>query len=187
MLFGGTSVMSVGERHSRMRDLMREIERARRADQRAEAAEEARERDELFERRRSKKMERKRPQLEQQAARRDQKKAERKREDRLVRYGISAAEFCERMDRQNHACAICGTCLTERQAFVDHCHATGIVRDLLCTLCNSGLGFARDSPEVLRAMADYVERHASREHPAFVPDPETRPSRRGLLRKMGGG
>src|SRR4051794_16557750 len=40
---------------------------------------------------------------------------------------------------------------------VDHCHATGAVRALLCSDCNTGLGLLKDSPALLRDAARYVE------------------------------
>jgi hypothetical protein len=44
---------------------------------------------------------------------------------------------------------------------VDHCHATGITRSILCGPCNAALGSVQDDPARLRAMADYIERHQS--------------------------
>ena len=41
---------------------------------------------------------------------------------------------------------------------VDHCHATGKVRGLLCHPCNAGLGFYRDDPRLMREAAAYIER-----------------------------
>jgi len=43
---------------------------------------------------------------------------------------------------------------------VDHCHATGRIRGLLCAKCNQAIGLMKDNPIFLRRAADYVERHA---------------------------
>lgn len=45
----------------------------------------------------------------------------------------------------------------KRLAF-DHCHAHGHFRGRLCARCNWILGRVEDSPALLRAMADYLER-----------------------------
>lgn len=39
----------------------------------------------------------------------------------------------------------------------DHDHTTNQFRGWLCATCNSALGMAKDSPTLLRKMADYLE------------------------------
>lgn len=63
--------------------------------------------------------------------------------------------FAALLTAQGGACALCRA-ITDYRLLVDHCHATGVVRGLLCRRCNAGLGFFLDSPEVLRAAAAYV-------------------------------
>lgn len=72
------------------------------------------------------------------------------------RYGITAEESDAMLEAQD---GLCGICRTAPAAHVDHDHDTGEVRELLCFNCNGGLGQFKDDPEVLRAAADYVERH----------------------------
>ena len=57
---------------------------------------------------------------------------------------------------QGKVCALCGS---DQDLGVDHCHDTGKIRGALCRGCNSGLGFFRDNPGLLRAAADYIECH----------------------------
>jgi hypothetical protein len=71
------------------------------------------------------------------------------------RYGITAAEYDALLADQDGLCAVC----RERPAaHVDHDHAFGQVRGLLCSCCNQGLGNFRDDREHLRAAVDYLER-----------------------------
>lgn len=72
------------------------------------------------------------------------------------RYGITAEEADAMLEAQGGLCAVCRTAPA---AHVDHDHGTGEVRELLCFNCNGGLGQFKDDPAVLRAAADYVERH----------------------------
>lgn len=80
---------------------------------------------------------------------------QRKKRFKVV-YGISLEDYDVMLERQNGACAICGRKPNERLA-VDHCHATGTVRGLLCAKCNSGLAFYQDNPERLLAAIAYLE------------------------------
>lgn len=73
------------------------------------------------------------------------------------RYGISAEEADEMLKAQGGVCAICRVAPA---VHVDHDHATGVVRALLCFNCNGGLGQFKDDPHVLRAAADFVQFHA---------------------------
>lgn len=77
-------------------------------------------------------------------------------------YGISLDEYGIKRKEQNYCCAICGIHEDEHtrgKLFVDHCHETGNYRALLCTLCNSLLGMAKDDPQLLEKAADYLRRH----------------------------
>lgn len=70
-------------------------------------------------------------------------------------YGISAADYDAMLERQRGACAICKK--SDEPLCVDHCHACGKVRGLLCVKCNSALGFCNDNPAHLLAAAAYLQ------------------------------
>lgn len=82
------------------------------------------------------------------------------RERLLVRkYGLTIEDYDAMLENQGGSCAICNT--TDPRGHgrfhVDHNHKTGVVRGLLCTDCNTGIGSLKDSPEHLRAAAIYLE------------------------------
>jgi hypothetical protein len=56
--------------------------------------------------------------------------------------------------RQQAACAIC---LIRKPQYVDHCHATGKVRGLLCPSCNTALGFFKDSARIVERAKQYLQ------------------------------
>ena len=90
-------------------------------------------------------------------AKRYAKNPTRERERHLIRkYGVTLADYQEMYSSQEGRCAICRK-QQERAFDVDHNHATGEVRGLLCTNCNRMLGHAGDSAINLRAAADYLE------------------------------
>lgn len=59
---------------------------------------------------------------------------------------------------QGFKCVICDRDITKRH-MTDHCHKNGHVRGMLCHNCNTLLGLSKDNPTVLRAAAEYLERH----------------------------
>jgi Recombination endonuclease VII len=61
--------------------------------------------------------------------------------------------------RQDGFCKICGVPAGDKNGHVDHDHQTNMLRDLLCYSCNNGLGLFKDDPVLLRAAADYIEKH----------------------------
>jgi hypothetical protein len=76
-------------------------------------------------------------------------------------YGLTLAEYEAMLAEQGGVCLICGrdpqTAGRERLV-VDHDHATGHVRGLLCHRCNQGLGWFGDSTELLASAARYLGR-----------------------------
>ena len=76
-------------------------------------------------------------------------------------YGISLTEWKIIRYNQCGKCAICSAVLDEmpsRKTHVDHNHATGEVRGILCNKCNAGLGYFSDNVEGLRNAIKYLER-----------------------------
>ena len=79
-------------------------------------------------------------------------------------YGLSLAEYAVLLKTQDGKCAICGVTPGERdkRLCVDHDHKTGEIRGLLCNGCNWSLGGFRDSADLLRRAAIYLETHSQK-------------------------
>jgi hypothetical protein len=75
---------------------------------------------------------------------------------RRAKYGLEPEEFEEMLASQEGLCKLCSEPLDTRPV-VDHCHATGEVRGLLHTQCNTILGMAKDDPNILLRAIDYLE------------------------------
>jgi hypothetical protein len=83
----------------------------------------------------------------------------RARANDLRRYGLSVEAHDALLEVQGGRCAICkGFDVTGRRLSVDHDHATGRVRGLLCGSCNRGLGLFKDSEQFLTAACSYLKR-----------------------------
>lgn len=80
--------------------------------------------------------------------------------DRL--YGIDFEDWARLFESQGGKCAGCSNPLGhDASTHVDHCHASGRVRGLLCSGCNHAVGKVRDSAATLRRLADYLERYTT--------------------------
>ncbi|MET9337875.1 endonuclease domain-containing protein [Nonomuraea sp. NPDC003804] len=70
------------------------------------------------------------------------------------RYGITEDDYERMLARQGGLCAICqvvpGT-------HVDHCHASGLVRGVLCFNCNNALGHFQDDVVLMEVAAHYLD------------------------------
>lgn len=85
---------------------------------------------------------------------------EKARAYRLARtYGISKEQYAELLSRQGGVCAICGKSSEEEglSLAVDHNHATGEIRGILCRYCNHRVVGRHRDPDLLRRVADYLE------------------------------
>lgn len=92
-----------------------------------------------------------------------------RREDRLRRiHGISLDQFHEMWNQQNGQCPICLRDLPYEylnreelkaapvKPHVDHSHADDVVRGILCSTCNQGIGMFREDPEVFARAVVYL-------------------------------
>lgn len=89
---------------------------------------------------------------------------DKRRESQLkLKYGLTSKEYDAMFERQGGCCAICkrtdpGIPRCEHFA-IDHDHATGKVRGLLCHVCNRMLGHVKDEPSLLNAAVNYLIRN----------------------------
>jgi hypothetical protein len=75
-------------------------------------------------------------------------------------YGLTLDAYAAMLSTQGGVCAICRSADPgcHPNFHVDHDHATGAIRALLCFECNRGLGAFKDSPSTLENAAAYLRR-----------------------------
>lgn len=84
-----------------------------------------------------------------------------------IKFGITEEQYNELLKKQNNKCAICNkeedvihhSSKSTKKMSVDHCHKTGKIRGLLCNRCNFGIGYFRDSIELLGNAIRYMENY----------------------------
>lgn len=88
---------------------------------------------------------------------------------KLAPYGITIEDYARLSEFQAGLCAICRRPegrIDSRSGrahllHVDHNHATGAVRGLLCGKCNRAIGLLNDDPELLKVALKYLENQAA--------------------------
>lgn len=76
------------------------------------------------------------------------------RKQLLKHHGLSLEDFDRMVAERDGRCDICKE--KKEKLCVDHCHATLVIRGLLCHGCNLVLGYAKDRPLVLSNAASYL-------------------------------
>lgn len=76
---------------------------------------------------------------------------------KLRKYGITPDDYLKLLEKQGHACAICGGVEKDSRLYVDHCHSTEKIRGLLCSPCNLAIGLFRDNTITMANALDYLE------------------------------
>jgi hypothetical protein len=76
------------------------------------------------------------------------------------RFGMGPEDYVRMGKRQNWRCLICQRSRDELQQdlVVDHDHATGRVRGLLCKACNQALGLLQDDVVRVGRVLSYLSR-----------------------------
>jgi hypothetical protein len=86
---------------------------------------------------------------------------------RVCLYNLTNEKYQELLDKQNNSCKICLKPFTDTTPHIDHDHVCcpgkkscgECVRGLLCNACNTGLGFFKDSAEILQSGKNYLDEY----------------------------
>lgn len=89
----------------------------------------------------------------------EQKKELDRARNLMNKYGITIHQYAELLKKQDDKCAICDRHKDEFKSnlAVDHNHATGEIRGLLCSYCNHRVIGRHRNGDLLRKMAAYVD------------------------------
>lgn len=89
-------------------------------------------------------------------------------------YGISLTTYERILAEQGGCCACCSTNDPGESTWhVDHDHDTGLIRGILCSNCNSGIGMLGDNLNGLQHAVAYLQAHNTRGgHPRDLEPPK---------------
>jgi hypothetical protein len=75
------------------------------------------------------------------------------------KYGLTQADYDERLIALGNRCAMCGKPPGTAGLVVDHSHAAGHPRDLICMPCNVLLGHIEADMDRIRTAMEYIDGH----------------------------
>lgn len=90
-----------------------------------------------------------------------------KRRHRRSRYGATREQVLGMLEAQGRQCVGCRVPVDE-SSHLDHDHATGVLRGMLCSHCNSALGLLRDDLLTTMRLARYLAGDNARMAPALA-------------------
>ena len=79
---------------------------------------------------------------------------------RIYKFGMTPEQYFALLDVQENKCALCSVDfagIKKKQIHVDHDHATGAVRGILCMPCNVALGMLGDTVSGLERALQYLK------------------------------
>jgi hypothetical protein len=83
---------------------------------------------------------------------------DRRRRHAKTKFGISLEEYEQYCSQP--CCEICAVKFdSKNKPHLDHCHASGHIRGVLCASCNRGLGHFKDNSTSLQQAIAYLETH----------------------------
>jgi hypothetical protein len=69
-------------------------------------------------------------------------------------YGMTPEEVLAKKQAADFKCEICQK--KKKIIHIDHCHATGLIRGLLCFKCNGAIGKFEDDPSLIQMAMNYL-------------------------------
>lgn len=83
-----------------------------------------------------------------------------------LKYNLTIEQYESMLIAQNYKCAGCGSESVEHDRYkslcIDHDHATGQIRGLLCHPCNTAIGASKENINRLEGCAEYLKTHKSK-------------------------
>ena len=85
----------------------------------------------------------------------------------ILRHGITDEQYALLLERSSGCCELCGFKPEEgwKALAIDHDHATGLIRGLLCRTCNLTMGYLDNSEWMTKALAYQSANHMQ---PVFI-------------------